>query len=299
MISVIIPAHNEASVISKCITALLDQSAPGEIQVLIACNGCSDNTADIARGFGDRVEVIESPVASKSHALNLADQAARGFPRFYLDADVILPRESLLKIADVLQKGPALAAGPAVKFEVMDRPWTVRAFYDICSRLPFLHAGMVGTGVYALSEEGRKRFESFPNITADDTFVRLQFSPQERKTVDSCFSTVSVPRTLRSLIEIKTRSHFGNQELRRRYPEIWKNENTSHGGSIRGLFAYPQLWPGLAIYGYVRIMARVRARWKYSHARQNAWERDESSRAAVPSSPQSSPQSSPGTGSTR
>lgn len=285
MISIIIPAHNEASVIANCLTALLDGASPGEMQIVVACNGCTDNTADIARGFGAPVEVIETPVPSKSHALNLADSVAKGFPRFYLDADVVLPHESIARMAQILRQGPVLAAGPAVQFDVRDRPWTVRAFYEVCSRLPFLRTGMIGTGVYALSEVGRKRFDTFPNVTADDTFVRLHFSPQERQTVESCCSTVAVPRTLRSVVEIKTRSHFGNQELRRKFPDLWKNEELKRNTSLARLFLNPLLWPGLSIYGYVRIMSRLRSRWKYRHGQSNRWERDESSRQAFPGAP--------------
>jgi glycosyltransferase involved in cell wall biosynthesis len=285
MISVIIPAHNEANVIARCLSAILEGAAPGEVQVVVACNGCTDETANIARGFGDAVQVIETPVASKSEALNLADRAASGFPRFYVDADVVFPHDAMVKVADVLRQGKVLAAAPAVKFEVTDRPWTVRAFYGVCSLLPYMRADMIGTGVYAFSEAGRKRFESFPRLTADDAFARLNFSREERQTVDSCFSTVSVPHSLASLVEIKTRSHFGNYELRQHYPQLWKNEEPNHRSAIGRLFLKPWLWPALAVYVYVKVMARARTHWKYKLGDHRLWERDESSRQASPGAP--------------
>jgi glycosyltransferase involved in cell wall biosynthesis len=285
MISVIIPAHNEANVIARCLSAMLEGAAPGEVQVVVACNGCTDETAKIARGFGDAVQVIETPVASKSEALNMADRVAHGFPRFYVDADVVLPHDAMVKVADVLRQGNVLAAAPAVKFDVTDRPWTVRAFYTIWSQLPYLRAGMIGTGVYAVSEAGRKRFESFPRLTADDAFARLHFSREERQTVDSCFFTVSVPRSLGSVVDIKTRSHFGNYELQQHYPQLWKNEESDHRSAIGRLFVKPWLWPALAIYAYVKVMARVRTRRKYKRGDHRLWERDESSRQASSSAP--------------
>jgi glycosyltransferase involved in cell wall biosynthesis len=278
MITIIIPAHNEASVIGRCISTMLDGAAPGELQVVVACNGCSDQTADIARNFGAPVEVIETPVASKSHALNLAEQAAHGFPRFYVDADVVLTHDAIIQVTQVLQQGDILAAAPGVRFDLTDRPWTVRAFYSVWSRLPYLRSGIGGSGAFALSEMGRSRFESFPHLTADDAFARLHFSPQERKSVESCYSIVSTPRSLSSLLDIKTRSQFGNYELRQRFPHLQKNEKIDHGKTLMWLSLNPRLWPALAIYFYVKLVAGARMRWKYAFGNHQIWERDESSR---------------------
>jgi glycosyltransferase involved in cell wall biosynthesis len=248
------------------------------LQVVVACNGCADQTADIARRFGAPVEVIETPVASKSHALNLADQVARGFPRFYVDADVVLTHDAIVKVAEVLRAGDILAAAPAVKFDLTDRPWTVRAFYSVWSRLPYLHSGIGGSGAFALSEAGRSRFESFPRLTADDAFTRLHFSPEERKSVESCCSIVSTPRSFSSLLDIKTRSQFGNYELRQRFPNLRKNEKINHRRPLIWLALNPLLWPALAVYLYVKVVTRARMRWKYAFGNHEAWERDESSR---------------------
>jgi len=281
MISIIIPAHNEQNVIARCICAMLDGASPGELEVLVAANGCTDQTADIARGFGLPVIVIESPVASKSRALNLADQAARGFPRFYVDADVVLTYDAIVKVADVLRQGNVLAAAPAVKFDVTGRPWTVRAFYSIWSALPYLRSGMIGSGVFALSEAGRKRFESFPRLTADDAFARLHFSRHERQIVESCSFTVSTPRSLRGVVDIKTRSHFGNFELRQHFPDLWKNEEVNHSGVLARIALDPRRWPALLVYFYVKVMTRARTRWKFAYGDHRGWERDETSRQAA------------------
>jgi glycosyltransferase involved in cell wall biosynthesis len=79
MPSVIIPACNEASVIGRCVDALL-QGAPG-IEVVVVCNGCTDDTALVAREQGvGNVTVVETPVGSKIAALNLGDGIATKFP---------------------------------------------------------------------------------------------------------------------------------------------------------------------------------------------------------------------------
>ncbi len=74
MISVIIPAHDEGSVIARTLEAMTNGAAPGELDVIVVCNGCTDDTAAVARRFGPPVRVIETDIAGKSHALNLGDQ---------------------------------------------------------------------------------------------------------------------------------------------------------------------------------------------------------------------------------
>src|ERR1700682_6135663 len=87
--SVIIAAHNEEKVLARCLDALLADSRPGELEVLVVANGCTDRTVEIARSYGI-VGVIEIPEASKHAALNAGDAAATVFPRAYLDADITI-----------------------------------------------------------------------------------------------------------------------------------------------------------------------------------------------------------------
>ena len=85
MTSVIIPAHNEDTVIGRLLQGLTRAETEAQradsLDIVVVCNGCSDRTAEIARAFGEPVHVIETEVASKSHALRLGDEAARSFPR--------------------------------------------------------------------------------------------------------------------------------------------------------------------------------------------------------------------------
>lgn len=49
---------------------------------------------------------------------------------------------------------------------------------------------MIGTGVFALSRTGRERFNLFPDIIADDGFIRAMFKKEERVSVANCYSMV-------------------------------------------------------------------------------------------------------------
>ena len=212
-ISVVIPAHNEEDVLGRCLNAALQDSRPGELEVVVVCNGCTDRTAEIARGYGDRVSVIETPKPSKTSALNLGDTLVRGFPRFYVDADVMLPVASIRRIATRLADGDTLAASPVMDLDLRGSSLAVRAYYRVWRRLPYVREGMIGVGVYALSEEGRGRFGEFPDVIADDGYVRMLFSPAERTRVDAAPVCVYAPGQLSELVRIKTRSLLGRYQL--------------------------------------------------------------------------------------
>jgi glycosyltransferase involved in cell wall biosynthesis len=278
MISVIIPAHNEGSVIARTLQAMTDGAKSGELDIIVICNGCSDNTASEARRFAPRVRVIETDVASKSHAMNLGDQAAHGFPRIYADADVVLTVEAIRSLARRLERGDVLVVAPTPAFDLAGCSWPVRACYDIRALLPSAREGIGGSGVYALSAVGRARFQEFPSLTADDGFVRVQFQSEERETVSSAQSTVFPPRGVKHLIATKTRSHYGSFELAKLYPERWSHRGERNLESLIRLFKNPLLWSRLAVYCFVTVVAKYRARRRLREG-VVSWERDQTSRA--------------------
>jgi len=277
MITVIIPAHNEGTVIARTLRAMLDGAESGELDVIVVCNGCTDDTAAVVRSFGPLIRVIETKIASKTHALNLGEHAAAGFPRVYVDADVIISIRTIRILARSLQCEGVLAVAPTATFDLSGCSWPVRACFDIRSRLPSAREGFGGSGVYALSAEGRERFREFPTLTADDGFVRIQFQPAERETIGSAHSMVFPPRSIKDLILTKTRAHFGSFELETLFPELWKKRGESNKKSLFRLFRNPRLWAKLTVYCLVAAIAKYRAKSRLRRAK-TYWERDNTSR---------------------
>jgi glycosyltransferase involved in cell wall biosynthesis len=280
VISVIVPAHDEGRVIQRCLQGLCHGAEPEELEVIVVCNGCSDDTAERARDVGGPIHVIESPVASKSDALNRGDAAARGFPRFYVDADVVVPWASVREVARVLRSGDALAAAPRAEIDLDGASPFVRAFYAVWTRLPYFDGSMIGAGVFALSETGRARFGRFPDIIADDEFVRRHFEPEERRRVDSCAFTIVAPKRLEGVLAIKTRSRLGRLELAARHPELASGGGRGLCAALVRLLALPSLWPRLAVYAYVALVTRTRARRRFLRREFSVWDRDETSRSS-------------------
>jgi glycosyltransferase involved in cell wall biosynthesis len=282
MTSVIIPAHDEEAVIGRLLRDLVSAGDADELEILVVCNGCSDGTAEVARGFGEPVRVIETDVASKAHALRLGDRAARSFPRFYVDADVRLSFESVKRVAAVLDAGTCLAAAPRMRVDLSRAPWGVRAYYEIWLRLPYHQTGMIGSGVYALSREGRERFGEFPDIISDDGFARLHFSPSERVTVASAHFTITPPASLAGVVHVKTRSQKGLRQLHRRYPELLGNDPRSYSLPLAEILRNPRRWAASLVYVYVIARTKLAAAWMNYRDDLGEWERDESSRRADP-----------------
>ena len=281
LISVVIPAHNEAAVIEAGLRAMTTGASPDQLEVIVVCNGCSDDTAARAAAFAPLVRVIETEVPSKTNALNLGDVAARSFPRLYVDADVIMTLADVLEVARTLTSGGALACAPSVETVFLEGTTSaVRGYYDVWMSLPYTRQGMVAAGAYALTRQGRARFEAFPNLIADDGYIRLLFRHGERIEASGAVSRVLAPKTINDLIKIKTRSRLGTIELARRYPELFEVDHRKkrHLAAFANLLAEPRLYTGLGPYFWVSAVSWLRARRQARNLQAYVWERDHSSR---------------------
>jgi glycosyltransferase involved in cell wall biosynthesis len=278
--SIVIPAYNEGAVIERCLTTMLADAKPGELEIVVVCNGCKDDTADRARKFADRVKVVETPVGSKIGALNLGDDHVSSFPRFYVDADVQLTAAAIREVAGLLgDDSPILVAAPRAIVAWEDRPLLVRSFYRVWTSLPYFKKNMIGSGVYAFSRRGRARFDRFPDIISDDEFARLVAAPHERRASESATFTIHPPRTIAGVLAINTRARAGNYELRQKFPEMQSNADTSPSRSLSVIATTPSLWLHAPLYLGVMFLAKLRAHDKLRKRQEKIWERDDTSRS--------------------
>src|SRR5215467_11917990 len=105
MISVIIPAHNEERYLGATLEALQQQDYSWFEVVVV--NGCTDATADVARGHCHRLIVLSQKSLGVSR--NLGARMAKGEILVFLDADTLLSPSALKTIAR--QFAPEHAAG--------------------------------------------------------------------------------------------------------------------------------------------------------------------------------------------
>lgn len=279
--SVIIPAFNEETVIGRTLDSLLSSIGSREAEVVVVCNGCTDNTFEVARRAGPRVQVLETPLQGKCAAINLGEHHVRTFPRIYLDADITVSPSFFVDMERVLEMECALAAWPSVKYDLSQSSWPVAAFYRVWTAIPYNKTCRIGVGAYALSAEGRSRFGRFPDIISDDGFMRGWFGQEERTVVQTCHTCVRAPRNLISLIAVRTRSRMGVYELWRNYPEVMLGHRTKDELTLRDYLGClsPRVMMAVPIYLAVVVLARILAIRKLVGSRDDIrWRQDPSSR---------------------
>jgi glycosyltransferase involved in cell wall biosynthesis len=274
--SVIIPAHDESASIRRCLDALFAGVTPAELDVIVVCNGCADDTAALARSSGHPIRVIELEAASKPAALRAGDGAALALPRIYLDADVVLPGSSARAVLERLRAG-AVAARPPIRYDSSASSGPVRSYYRARSRVPALLESLWGAGVYGLSEAGRNRFGAFPDIVADDLWVDRQFAPGEIEIVNCTPVVVAVPRRARDLLRILRRTYRGKAETVGVDPH--ERSRTTTTSTLRQLRRLAVAGPSAALDAATYAAFAVGARLALVAPPVGAgWERDDSSR---------------------
>jgi glycosyltransferase involved in cell wall biosynthesis len=273
--SVVIAAHNEEAVIGRCLDALFADRPSGPLDVTVVANGCTDATARVASARAG-VRVIDLPEAGKPGALNAGDAVAVGFPRIYLDADIVLSPGALDALVRALDADdPLLAAVPSRKLDVSGRPLLVRAYYAVNARLPAFRNSLFGRGAIALSAAGRARFDTFPAMTADDLFLDGLFGPGEKRELEGVTSLVATPRRTRDLVRRLVRVRAGNAAMRATNATVRAPVRSSWLRDV--VLPRPWLAPAAACYVGITLVAALRAR-RQLRAGVQGWGRDESSR---------------------
>ncbi len=276
--SILIPAHNEAAVIARCLDALFEDVCPGELEAVVVCNGCSDDTARVVRDSEHDVMVLESDVPSKPEALRMGERVLKAFPRLYLDADVILRGRSALALCERLRQGPALAARPPILYEVDGASGPVRRYYKARERLTADIVSLWGAGIYGLSQEGRARFGAYPDIVGEDLFVDSQFAEHEVEVVCCAPVIVRAPRRTADLVRIMRRAYRGNAELA--VGSHGSTPKATTGRTGRELLDLAREGPSQAFDAFVYSTVALTGRLMTHIGATDRWERDESSRVA-------------------
>ncbi len=276
--SVVVPAHNEARVIVRTLTALHSGLEPGALDVVVVCNGCTDATADLARAFSPTVRVLEVPVASKAAAVRAGNEACEVYPRVHLDADVQLTGTDLLALVRPLLEGDVLATAPRRVLPREGSARLVRWYYDVWEELPQVRAGLFGRGAIALSEAGQRRVDALPQLMSDDLGLSEVFEPTERRVVEAAEVVVLPPRTVRDMVRRRIRVVTGNVQASR--SGIRRRDSVTGVRSLVGLAASrPALVPRLPVFLGLTLVARLSARRAVRSGDFATWLRDESSRA--------------------
>lgn len=261
IVSVIIPACNEERHIGACLKALFasDPLPKHTLEAVVVANGCTDGTVAIAERFhamaeprGWRLKVLNLPAGSKIAALNEGDARALGHIRVYLDADVVVSPSLMAELTEMLAVTKPRFATGTPSIQVPDNP-IIATYARFWQSLPYTRMHAPGFGLFGVNTNGRARWGKFPDVIADDTFVRLQFSPDERFQVADIYAWPMVD-SLARLIKVRRRQDQGTAQIAALYPELLQNEAKPRP-VLRPLIKADPV--GFMIYGAVSAFVRA------------------------------------------
>lgn len=157
MISVVIPAHNEASVIGLLLESLLLQDRlPDEI--IVVCDSCTDTTQEVVESFAERGAEVGTHIrAEQGNYRDIAGSRNHGLHRaggdvlVCLDSDTALTPGGLAAIEHAVGKGYNFGSLRLVPAEHPPHPWnsTILALWlTTMNRSSRRRGWFYGTGVF-------------------------------------------------------------------------------------------------------------------------------------------------------
>lgn len=276
-ISVVIPAHDESARIGACLTALRRGVPPDRLDVVVVCNGCSDDTATRASEAFPEARVLELPSPSKAAAVLAGNAATDVFPRVHLDADVLLTGADLVQLVAPLADDAILATAPRRLLRRERAPLLVRWYYDVWEQLPQVRAGLFGRGAFALSAAGQARVSALPPLLSDDLAASEAFTDDERRVVDTAVVEVRTPGTLADLLRRRTRVATGVYQAGS--SGALRPDSVTTPRTLLALVRQrPRLAPRVPVFVLVALVARLSSRRAVRAGDFTTWLRDESSR---------------------
>ncbi len=123
LLSLVIPAWNEAALLPRLLASVevarrhwnLAGRARSDIEIIVADNGSTDATAQIARDHGCRVVAVEKRVIAASR--NGGAAAATGEILCFVDADSVLHPDCFLAVAAAMENPRTLGGATRVTVE--------------------------------------------------------------------------------------------------------------------------------------------------------------------------------------
>ena len=173
MISIIIPAYNEEHFIDLCLYSLQQQRFKDDeindgikYEVMVVCNGCTDNTQKIAKRYTKHVYSLKEPNVCK--ARNYGAQKAQGDILLFLDADCLVAENLLEKVNDAIREGYVGGTTKTIPIEKIKKAQAMMWLGNtLCN-----HIFLTAKGIMFCRKDSFPGFNETMNI-AEDTYFLL------------------------------------------------------------------------------------------------------------------------------
>ncbi|MEY2882784.1 MAG: hypothetical protein RL490_508, partial [Pseudomonadota bacterium] len=211
---IIVPVRNEAALLPLTVPRLLAATAADMVRIIWVCNGCTDNSAAIIRHIaGPHGEVIELPRPGKIGALQAGDTALGAlFPRFYMDADSWIRPGDMAPLVQALQSVDTELVAPALNYDVSQSSWLSARIAACWLALP--HGRSIAFSMLlGLTAAGRARWDEWPDVTGDDSFVAATIPSTRRRRIAGALATSPAPADFAGWVRMRARWRRGEAEL--------------------------------------------------------------------------------------
>jgi glycosyltransferase involved in cell wall biosynthesis len=108
-VSVIVPVYNGGNFLHRCLDALF-ASDYADFEVIVADDGSTDTSAEIAREKGAKVIPTAQRQSGPAAARNLAAKHAKGSVLLFVDADVVVKIDTISKVANSFAENAEISA---------------------------------------------------------------------------------------------------------------------------------------------------------------------------------------------
>ena len=144
--SVVIPAHNESAYLASTLRAVdaARFAAPGEVEVVVVANRCTDSTMDVAMAGG--ATVVTNSARNIAAVRNAGVASTTGEVVVTVDADCLMHPLTLGRVNDLLSSGDYVGGGVRVVPERLSLG--IRATYtamELAVRVSGLAGGLFWT----------------------------------------------------------------------------------------------------------------------------------------------------------
>lgn len=237
-VSVILPVRNEVDRIRPRIDNLWRQTYPGELEVIVVANGCTDGTVEAARTFAgshSNIRVFESPPEEgKAGALNRGVAESGGDVLVFADARQDFESSAITHLVAALGREDVGVASGALSLDSSDAPaalrgvgtyWQAERWLRFCEGVTGSTVGATGA-IYAIR---RELFSPLPpGLVLDDVWVPMKavLAGNRNVVVPSAVAVDETGSDAGLEFRRKVRTLAGNYQLLRFMPELlWPHRN--------------------------------------------------------------------------
>lgn len=229
-VSIIIPVHNEESVIERRLSNILECTYPSnKSEIIVIDSGSNDETAKIVdTKFSNRVKlIVENERRGKAHAINVALGSCHGEIVILTDGPTLYEKITISEIVEAFQD-PSIG-GVTLLYKIPNSSenqitTTERILWSYKDRIRIMESKIFSTSW--LSGEAcafrRNAIDHVPEDTlADDSNIALQLLSKGHRVIvnENSFFSEKSPSTLDEYLKVKIRRALGGmrETLRFKY----------------------------------------------------------------------------------